>query len=59
MDPRKQKRKEDFLRNYKNFRRQAREYTKAHQFEASPHRLLIEFEVDRVQYEIELTLNLL
>ena len=33
MDSKKQKRRDDFLRNYKNFRMQAKEYIKASKLE--------------------------
>ena len=59
MDCKMEQRKVDFLRNYKDFRRHAKEYTKAHKIRENLYRLTLYFNVDRVQHEIVLTLNLL
>ena len=58
MDFKKQKRRDDFLRNYKNFRMQAKEYIMANKLEENMFQLKINFDIDGVQYEIILSLNL-
>ena len=58
MDSKKQKRRDDFLRNYKNFRMQAKEYIMANKLEENMFQLIINFDIDGVQYEIILSLNL-
>ena len=58
MDSKKQKRRDDFLRNYKNFRMQAKEYIKASKLEENMFQLSINFDIDGVQYEMILSLNL-
>ena len=58
MDSKKQKRRDDFLRNYKNFRVQAKEYIMASKLEENMFQLSINFDIDGVQYEMILSLNL-
>ena len=41
-----QKRKDDFLRNFKNFRWQAKEYINANKLEENMFNLKINFEID-------------
>ena len=58
MDSKKQKRRDDFLRNYKNFRMQAKEYIMVNKLEENMFQLSINFDIDGVQYEMILSLNL-
>ena len=58
MDSKKQKRRDDFLRNYKNFRMQAKEYIMANKLEENMFQLSINFDIDGVQYEMIISLNL-
>ena len=48
MYSKKQKRRDDFLRNYKNFRMQAKEYIKANKLEENMFKLNINFDIDGV-----------
>ena len=48
MDSKKQKRRDDFLRNYKNFRMQAKEYIMANKLEENMFQIIINFDIDGV-----------
>ena len=46
MNSEMQKRKDEFLRNFKNFRRQAKEYLKAYKLEENMFNLKMDFVID-------------
>ena len=48
MYSKKQKRRDDSLRNYKNFRMQAKEYIMANKLEENMFQLIINFDIDGV-----------
>ena len=58
MDFKKQKRRDDFLRNYKNFKMEAKEYIMVNKLDENMFQLSVNFDIDGVQYEIILSLNL-
>ena len=58
MDPQTQKRQDDFLRNYQDFRSKTNEYIKNSKLEENLYKLCLSFEIEKVEHEIVLTLNL-
>ena len=59
MDSNLQKRQEDFLRNYHDFRRKVKMYILNSKFEENLYELSLNFEIEQIEYEIVLALNLI